>query len=368
MPQALLIAAGGGGDVIAAAAIAHALGLNPQDTIIATLAWERLLVDPEPGPRCPADFTGLSSLGQQTVEIVDTTQPKRPGTSTLPRLRAELGIRLALLDPRHGAVGLAEQLGDLVALLTGPGRVYLVDVGGDVLATGAEHGLKSPLADALMLAACAHLGTTAEVYVAGPGLDGELTQPEVRARFRALGATRALDLSERAATKALGVLEWHPSEATALLVAAARGLEGTAEIRDAGTQIRLSPQGACVWAIPCLTATDSSLAASIFDTKSFAEAEEALGRLIGQTELEYERHKAHAHSPAHEGTSIKVDSDVMDRVHQVEADAVARGSDYITFRRLAEAAGAARAHQDLRDQLIRRSPGRHHAPLWVVTA
>jgi hypothetical protein len=198
MPEALLIAAGGGGDVIAAAVIADALGLEPQDAMIATLAWERLLIDPQPGPRSPADFTGLSSLGQQTVEIVDTTRPKRAGTSTLPRLRAELGHRLALLDPRRGAAGLAEQLGDLATLLTNTGRVYLVDVGGDVLATGSEAGLKSPLADALMLAASAHLGTTVEVHVAGPALDGELTDTEVMARLASLGSQRALTLTERA--------------------------------------------------------------------------------------------------------------------------------------------------------------------------
>jgi len=368
MPEALLIAAGGGGDVIAAAVIADALGLDPQDAMIATLAWERLLIDPLPGPRSPADFTGLSSLGQQNVEIVGTTEPKRPGTSTLPRLRTELGHRLALLDPRRGAVGLAEQLGDLTALLTGDGRVYLVDVGGDVLATGSEPGLKSPLADGLMLASSAHLGSAVQTLVAGPGLDGELTATEVMARLDCLGAERAFSLPEHATGQALGVLEWHPSEATALLVAAARGLQGTAEIRDAGTQIRLSPRGRDVWSVSTSAAIGSALGAKLFETTSIEGAEQTLRGVIGWTELDHERRKAAASTPARNGAAVAVDSEVLDRVRRIEAEALARNSDYITFRRLAEAAGAPQAHQEVRSRLVRRSPHQYHAPLWALPA
>lgn len=366
MPGALLIAAGGGGDVIASAVIADALGLDRQDAIIATLAWERLLIDPLPGPRSPADFTGLSSLGQQNVEIVSTTETKRASTSTLPRLRTELGHRLALLDPRRGAVGLTEQLGVLAALLTGASRVYLVDVGGDVLATGSETGLKSPLADALMLAASARLGSTVETLVAGPGLDGELTDTEVMARLDCLGAERALTLTERATAPALSVLEWHPSEATALLVAAARGLEGTAEIRDAGTQIRLSPQGRDVWSVPTTAAIGSSLGAHLFDTTSIEDAEQTLRRVLGWTELDHERRKAAASTATRNDTAATVDSTVLDRVRHIEAEAAARNSDYITFRRLAEAAGTPQAHQEVRSRLIRRSPHQYHAPIWAL--
>jgi len=368
MPEALLIAAGGGGDVIAATVIAEALDLDPRDAMIATLAWERLLIDPVPGPRSPADFTGLSSLGQQTVEIVGTSEPKRPGTSTLPRLRTELGHRLALLDPRRAAVGLAEQLGDLAALLTGASKLYLVDVGGDVLATGSEAELKSPLADALMLAASTHLGSTVEMLVAGPGLDGELTHTEVMARLDGLAAKLALTLPESATGRALRVLEWHPSEATALLVAAARGLNGTAEIRDAGTQIRLAPPGRDVWSVPTTAAIGSSLGAHLFDSTSIDDAEQSLRDVLGWTELDHERRKAAAGNSGRNGAVSTVDANVMRRVGQVEAEASARNSDYITFRRLAEAAGAPQAHQEVRSRLIRRSPDQYHAPLWALPA
>ncbi len=365
MVEALFVAAGGGGDVIAAALIARALGLNDRQTMIATLAWERLLIDPAPGPRTPADFVGLSLLGQHNIEILPSTQPKAPGTSSLPRLRADLAQRLALLDPRQGALGLAEQLGDLTSLLTGSRRVFLIDVGGDVLADGPEPGLKSPLADALMLAAVAHLNTSVDLLVAGPGLDGELSQRDVLERLRALGATRRLTLQQEQVEPALGILEWHPSEATALFVATAMGLTGIAEIRDAGTQLALSRSGSEVWSVPASVAIAGALAEILVDTASFSEAEDALRRTIGWTELDYERAKAAATTPSRR--LVEVDNGVMQAAHEFESEAAARGTNYVTFRRIAEAVGAPQAHVELRASLTRHSTDRNCPPLWRVS-
>lgn len=364
MPEALLIAAGGGGDVIAAAAIARALGLEPKDALIATLAWDRLLIDPIPGPRSPADFAGLSHLGQQNVEIVADTTPRTPGTSTLPRLRSELGHRLALLDPRHGATGVAEQLGDLIAQLSGARAAYLLDVGGDVLADGTEPGLKSPLADAMMLAAAAHLASAIELLVAGPGLDGELTETMVLKRLHRVGAKKRLDLNEAATASAVKVLEWHPSEASALLIAAARGVSGIAEIRDAGTQIRLTSRGRQVWAAPLSTAAARSLADTLFDTTSFDECEESLQGSIGWTELDYERRKVK--TKPHAAPCPRATDSVIDDARQFEREARSRGTDLVTFRRVAEAVGFPQAHVELRDMLLANSPERHRPPLWAV--
>jgi hypothetical protein len=366
MPEAVLIAAGGGGDVIAAAAIARALGMEPRDALIATLAWERLIIDPTPGPRSPAEFSGLSTLGHQNVEIVDATELATPGTSMLPRLRRELGHRIVVLDPRRGVTGLAEQLGELAATVPGGERSYLIDVGGDVLATGLETGLKSPLADALTLAACAHLGSSVDLLVAGPGLDGELTEEEVLTRLQALGAFSSATLSQEATSSVLGVLEWHPSEATALLVAAARGLEGMAEIRDAGTQIPLTERGSLVWSMPAQDAMRGSVAELLLDTVSFQEAEDTVRQQLGWTELDGERRKA-----IRMGRSTKpatnVDAEVLRRVATFESEAKSRGTNFVTFRRLAEAVGHGPAYQELRGWLLGNAPNRHRPPLWSLT-
>jgi hypothetical protein len=109
-----------------------------------------------------------------------------PAGSTLPRLASEVDSTLVLLDPVHGAMGLQEQLAALVDT-TDAERVALVDVGGDILGTGTEPELKSPLADALALAATDALPVPVEVLVPGAGLDGELSEQTVLSRIRQLG-------------------------------------------------------------------------------------------------------------------------------------------------------------------------------------
>jgi hypothetical protein len=363
--EALLVAAGGGGDEIAAAIIARALGLAPGDAIIATYAWERLMIDPLPGPRSPDDFTGLAALGKQNVEVLSTTSPRRPGTSTLPRVRAELGHRIALLDPRRGAKGLAEQLADLATLLDGSQAIYLVDVGGDILAQGCEPGLKSPLADALTLAASAHLNAPVRVLVAGPGLDGELTDTEVFTSLRTLRADKQLTLTSQDADPALNVLEWHPTDVTALLVAAARGLTGTVEIRDAGTRVLLDPTGGEVWSVSATDASGHSLAAALYDTTDFNEAEDILRNRLGWTELDYERKKATSTATA-AGQRFEATPGLGDEVHEFRRTAAARGTDYLTFRRIVEAMHLSHAYAAVRDYIIRQDPDRYEPPLYRV--
>ena len=103
-----MVAAGGGGDAIAAAVLANAVP-GIEGVGIATLAWDRLIVDPLPGPRAAADFTSLDVRGGYFLVTPDT-RPLPPAGSTLPRLAAELPLPLVLLDPSAGAVGLCRQL------------------------------------------------------------------------------------------------------------------------------------------------------------------------------------------------------------------------------------------------------------------
>ena len=73
-------------------------------------AWDRLMIDPLPGPRNAADFTGLRELRPGVYEVLPQSRPRPPAGSSLPRLADELDVRLLLLDPTHGAVGMAEQI------------------------------------------------------------------------------------------------------------------------------------------------------------------------------------------------------------------------------------------------------------------
>jgi hypothetical protein len=365
MPNVLLVAAGGGGDVIAAAMIAHALRLSPQDVVIATWAWERLMVDPVPGPRRPDDFQALGDYQGRSIEVVQGTRPPDGARSDLPRLRTELGQRIVLLDPLGGVQALSEQLSTLRGGLTGSRRVLLVDVGGDVLADGTEPGLKSPLADAIALAGCAALGNSVELLVAGPGLDGELTLPELDERLSAADARECLRLAPRTAEVFLPVLEWNPSEATALLTAAARGVEGIAEIRDSGTQVSLERSSTVVGSMSASRAARNALAWRLRETASFSEAEDVLKAAIGWTELDHERSKARR---VRAGFSNRpAASDWLDGLATFEQAATARGSEFATFRRIAEALGIHEQFLDLRDALIATHPSKYAPPLWRLT-
>jgi hypothetical protein len=362
----LYVAAGGGGDAVTAALVRRALG-DHSPAAIATYGWDRLSVDPVPGPRGAADFTGLRKLGARAHAVVAGTAPRPPSGSTLPRLAADLadlaGDTLVLLDPTGGVAGLAALLAEAADHVAAD-TVTVVDVGGDAVARGDEPGLRSPLADGLALAAAAKLGLPGTVVVAGPGLDGELGEAEVLA---ITGPSPARRLDEADVAPFRRVFSWHPSEATALLVAAARGLRGRVLIRDAGLDVDLTDASPGVHVLPLADAVAGNrLAGALGDTTSLAEVEEVTRAVCGLSEIDTERRKAArraAAPPAPRPTPPELD--VL--VAGIEADAVERGAHYLTFRRIAEATGLPPgAVAGLRAHLLASRPDRYRWPLWSL--
>jgi hypothetical protein len=160
----ILIAAGGGGDAITAAALPEPLNLS-QPAAIMTYSWDRLMIDPLPGPRSIHDFTGLARLAANVWEITQDSRPVPPAGSSLPHLASSLPSRLLLLDPSAGAVGMADQI-LAAAEIFGADSLTVIDVGGDALTNGHDPGLRSPLADQLAIAACLRAGLPARLVVA----------------------------------------------------------------------------------------------------------------------------------------------------------------------------------------------------------
>ena len=100
-----------------------------------------------------------------------------------------------------------------------------LDVGGDSLAQGQEPGLRSPLADSIMLAALAELerrGRRTIWGVFGYGSDGELTVDEIELALSKLGAAGALlgawSLTPKIAAELEAVIKTVPTEASAIPV------------------------------------------------------------------------------------------------------------------------------------------------------
>jgi hypothetical protein len=336
--RSLYVAAGGGGDGIAALAVARAMGGAPAP-VVASYSWDRFVLDPAPGPRRVEDFDGLVEHAPGCWEVNPRTELRSGAQSTVIIGAVHTDARWFLLDPSRGATGVAEQLAAVCAA-TDADALTAVDVGGDILTHGNEPTLRSPLADSLTLAAVAMLDPSATVVLAGPGLDGELPPQLVHSRCRTLGATR-LDLALTHMEPDLPVLQIHPSEATTLLAAALMGIRGKAEIRDNGTHVDLIDGSATAYVTSAAAALqENPLAQALRTSASLDEAEATTTKVCGRSELAYERRKA---AQASHGRVGKVDADeLMARLDVYIPQAIKRGSDLATFRRLTDALSLSR--------------------------
>ncbi|MCK7626078.1 DUF1152 domain-containing protein [Streptomyces sp. RS10V-4] len=372
----LLLAAGGGGDAITTAMVHTALHGAGEPALVLTYAWERLVVDPVPGPRRPSDFTGTVPAGPTLRLVTPATAPRPPAGSLLPRLAAGLRPELGLLDPYEGATGLARQIEEAAAYC-GADRLDIVDVGGDVLADGTEPTLRSPLGDALALAACAHTALPAFVHVAGPGLDSEVPEsallPKLGAPLRTLTTADTLPVER--------VFDWHPSEASALLVAAARGIRGVCGTRDAPHPVTLTATSPALYRLTAARARElNPLARELIGTTDLAEAERASERVCGFSEIARERARAARTAPPGTRPGEAAGSaptmtgltghpssppPLVDRFAQWERRTARAGISYVTSRRIIEELDLDQAAwTELRDHLRTASPSRDAAPLW----
>ncbi|MGI8815830.1 MAG: DUF1152 domain-containing protein [Pseudonocardia sp.] len=358
----LIAASGGCGDAITAAALSASLDMT-KPPVVMTYSWDRLMIDPVPGPRRPAEFTGLIQLAPGLVEVVASSAAIPPAGSALPRLAAELPARLLLLDPSRGAIGLSEQIAAAATVLHLT-ELVVVDVGGDALTVGArDPGLRSPLADQLVLAACARTGLATRLLITGAGLDGELPAPVVRDRLGHLHATPLRPLGAADAARIAHVFGWHPSEASGLLAAAAAGIRGVVEVRDAGDQVPLDDTTTTMAAVDAARAIKHTPAAHLTGTRTLTEAEHIIHELTGISEIAYEHRKAAALSRRDARRPTPADLDLIDRA---AAAAHERGAAYVSIRRLAELVHATTlpTYAALSDLLAHRRPDRYRHSLY----
>lgn len=362
MGNVLYVAAGGGGDVIGAAMVDRAFGGSavPQ---IATFSWDRLLVDPVPGPRDATWFDHLRPIGGLNHQVTAATTIRRPAGSSLPRLARELPAALYLLDPNQGAVGLSGQLLELTEQLQAS-SICVVDIGGDILARGNEDTLRSPLADSLIVAALADHPLEVSVVVAGAGLDGELAPGYVLERLAELGARPCGRVQREHALKFAAVFEWHPSEASGLLASAAMGARGRVEMQAGHSTVELTPDSSALHSLALLPLSlEGSLAAILRCTTSLESAQQGLVGLGLRSELEYERSKA---SHLQRGGALDSDS-LLEAADNITADKAAREIDMLTLRRLAETLGlSSKSYVTNLACLKEGRPWLYCPPVWIV--
>lgn len=365
------MAAGGGGDVIAVAMVQRILSERgaPQPSHYASYSWDRLEIDPLPGPRDPTAFIALKPVGRWNFQVTASTVTRPPAQSHLPQLAADLATPIFLLDPRHGAFGLRRQLRELVQLLE-VDRVAVVDVGGDILARGYEPMLRSPLADFLVLAASVDLGITTRILVLGLALDGELDHAYALQRCRTLSASTSSFRLTAAHVHSFGpVFERHPSEVTGLLWLSVMGYSGRAEIRDEGLIVDLGPHGADVYEFdPQTVLAHNLLGQGLVSTTSLEEVEVCFHDAGLVSELDYEREKA-AKLGERDELEDPGAADALAALREYEADAARRGVDFLILRRVRTVLGLSPTGLERLRALLRAEQyPQYLPPVWLVRA
>jgi|RhiMetdeSRZDD1v2_1073273.scaffolds.fasta_scaffold297170_2 hypothetical protein len=300
--RALVIGVGGGGDVVGALATARFLEFCGLPFRLGGLSWERFVYDPIPGPRGLVEIENARILHPHAWLVNDKTRTHYGLRFTETEMAALYGWEVLHIDINAGVVG---AVAGLEAAMTALGTDLLVgiDVGGDSLAQGGEAGLRSPLADAVMLAAFTEMekrGHTTLWGVFGYGSDGELTTDEIEralARVAAAGGLLgAWALTPQVVSELEDVVEKVPTEASAVPLRCARGAWGEGSIRYDERRVRLTPLATLTFYLSAsvLFHTLSRPAQAVATSSSLEEANDSLHRLGIKSELDLERERVRA--------------------------------------------------------------------------
>jgi len=296
--RALVLGIGGGGDVVGSLAVARRCQQLGAEPVLGGVAWERMPIDPHPGPRSVAQIRGGRRVGEHIVLADGSTTTPEGVPFSESRVAAHLGAETVLVDITAGASGAALGVAAAAAELDCD-LVVFVDIGGDAIAAGREPGLASPLCDAVMLAAAIELDREHSVAgaVLGAGCDGELEPRNVLERVAALGRagawTGTWGVTAEIADQVEAAAAATGTEASLQVVRCARGETGLTAIRGGRRQVRLSPLGAIAFFFdPALGAAELPLARAVGGSTSLEQAHAALAEIGVRTELDYERGRA----------------------------------------------------------------------------
>lgn len=295
--RALVIGVGGGGDVVGALAAARFLEFCGLEFILGGLSWERFVFDPLPGPRMLSEVENVRAIHPRVWMANSESRTKTGVFFAESKMAAVLNGEILLVDINGGVDEVVQGLEAAMQefktdLLVG------LDVGGDSLAQGHERGLRSPLADSVMLAAYAELekrGHRTLWAVFGYGSDGELTVDEVESALSQLAAAGAwlgtTSLTPRIAAELSDVIKTVSTEASAIPVQCFHGAWGETRIRTDQRSVKLTPLTALIFFVSAtkLFQTLSRPAQAVSQSSSLEAANDALHARGIRTELDLER-------------------------------------------------------------------------------
>lgn len=291
---ALVLGVGGGGDVVGALPTSRYLRDLGLRTLVGGLTWERYVNDPEPGPRKMEEILEIEKVSR-TVGLANAKTRTTKGIRFTEAVVAEaLGERTLLVDLNQGVQGIITGLNEAIEKL-GVDLFVGIDVGGDVLAKGSEEGLKSLLADSMILAAMVNLKVPSVLGVLGCCADGELNPEQFDQQVARIeeygGLLGTRDLTPEDLEVLDKVIPRTKTEATALAVKAARGLQGVIGIRGGYRKVQLTPKAAMTFYFDPRVVVDkiSPVAKDLVPTRSLEEAQAVLERARVPSELDFER-------------------------------------------------------------------------------
>jgi len=295
--RALVIGVGGGGDVVGALASARFLEFCGLEFVLGGLSWERNVFDPIPGPRKLNETRNVKALHEFAWSANANSQTSTGVPFAEAKMAAVLNQEVLLVDINGGVQGVVEGLEAAVKELQTDLLVGL-DVGGDSLAEGHEAGLRSPLADSIMLAAFAELeqrGWRTLWGVFGYGSDGELTVDEIELALSRVAAAEGLlgscSLTPKIAAELEEVIKTVSTEASTIPLRCFRGAWGSSEIRRGTRRVKLTPLTTLTFFLSTTKLYDTlgRIARAVRDSRSLDEANDALHAIGIHTELDYER-------------------------------------------------------------------------------
>ncbi|WP_135822201.1 DUF1152 domain-containing protein [Halostella litorea] len=291
--RALVFGIGGGGDVVGTLPTVRLLERHGVETVLGGLAWERSVVDPQPGPRSLDELVGVDRVSEALALGSGDTRTHDGVTFAEASVASCLERDVALLDVTGGAEGFRAGLAAACERLN-VDLVVGVDAGGDVLASGSEPGVVSPLADGVSLAALSGLSVPTCVGMFGYGSDGELTLPELHRNVGAVAADGGLlgawGVTPAVADELERIVEVVPTDASRLPLRVSRGEVGTHPIRDGKRTVELTPASTVTFYLDtAAVAAHSDPASVVAGTDSIEAADERLRSEGYDTELAYER-------------------------------------------------------------------------------
>jgi hypothetical protein len=290
--RALCLGVGGGGDIMGTLPTSEYLNVLGVKTTLGSVGWERIVIDPRPGPRSLDEILNIEKISESTAYVNKNSHTSDGVYFQCSNMANFLNEKTVIVDVSKGVLkisgGLQETADKLdLDLIVG------VDVGGDILASGEELGLRSPLCDAMMLAALRFLKIPTVIAVFAPGCDGELTLNELVKRFelvaRNSGYLGARGITPEDFSKMSKAMKYVKTEASFLPLRAWKGEHGIFKLRNGSRSVDLSILSTLTFYFDTKVVYKlSPIANALRGAKNFEEANQKLHKLGITTEYDLE--------------------------------------------------------------------------------